>query len=113
MCSLSYRRLLGSWAESPLDVDGQGGQGRVVEYDQPRTVRIQVLLEDYTDSYGRVERRLAAYELDREGEPGRRIGYLTKGAPRRTGSYLATLHRPGGKRRIEGRLSSLRSQSEH
>ena len=33
---------------------------RVVEFDQPRTVRLQVLLEDYVDTYGRDERRLAA-----------------------------------------------------
>jgi ABC-type lipoprotein export system ATPase subunit len=26
---------------------------RVIEYDQPRTVRLQVLLEDYQDTYGR------------------------------------------------------------
>jgi len=85
---------------------------RAVEYDQPRTVRIQVLLEDYTDSYGRVERRLAAYELDRDGEPSQRLGYLPKDAPRRVGRYLATLRRPEGKRRIEGRLSSLKEQGE-
>ena len=48
-----------------LGAQHQGNLGeRVVEYDQPRTVRIQVLLEDYKDTYGRTERRLAAYELD-------------------------------------------------
>jgi len=79
----------------------------MVEYGQVRTVRIRVLLEDYTDSYGRVERRLAAYELDRDGSPSRRIGYLPKDAPRREGNHLATLRRPEGKRRIEGRLAFL------
>ena len=44
----------------------------VVEYDQPRTVRLQVLLENYQDTYGRTKRRLAAYELDRAGTPARR-----------------------------------------
>jgi len=83
---------------------------RALEYDQPRTVRIQVLLEDYTDTYGCVERRLAAYELDRAGLPARRIGYLPKDAPRQTGKYLAILKRPEGKRRLEGILSSLRHQ---
>jgi hypothetical protein len=34
-----------------------------VEYDQPRMVRLQVLLEDYVDTYGRTERLLAAYEI--------------------------------------------------
>ncbi len=81
---------------------------RVVEYDQPRTVRLQVLLENYEDTYGRTERRLAAYELDRAGTPARRIGYLPKDAPRRIGEYLATLHRPEGKRRLEGKLSALK-----
>jgi len=80
---------------------------RAIEYDQPRTVRLQVLLEDYADTYGRTERRLAAYELDDSGEPSQRIGYLPKDAPRRMGRYLATLHRPEGKRRLEGRLSEL------
>jgi hypothetical protein len=83
---------------------------RVVEYDQPRTVRLQVLLENYHDTYGRTERRLAAYELDRAGTPARRIGYLPKDAPRRIGEYLATLHRQEGKRRLEGHLSLLRPQ---
>ncbi|MFC2046125.1 hypothetical protein ACFLTC_01210, partial [Chloroflexota bacterium] len=83
---------------------------RAVEYDQPRTVRLQVLLENYQDTYGRTERRLAAYELDRGGTPARRIGYLPKDAPRRIGEYLATLHRPEGKRRLEGKLSLLRPQ---
>jgi hypothetical protein len=80
---------------------------RVVEYDQPRTTRLRILLEDYTDTYGRTERRLAAYELDDTGAPAGRIGYLPKDAPRREGSYLATLSRPEGKRRIEGNLSPL------
>jgi hypothetical protein len=81
---------------------------RVVEYDQPRMVRLQVLLEDYEDAYGRTERRLAAYELAASGEPSQRIGYLPKDAPRQMGQYLATLHRPEGKRRLEGKLSPLR-----
>ena len=81
---------------------------RAVEYDQPRTVRLQVLLENYQDTYGRTERRLAAYELDRAGTPARRIGYLPKDAPRRIGEYLATLHRPEGKRQLEGKLSALK-----
>ncbi|MBN1139011.1 MAG: hypothetical protein JXM73_20670, partial [Anaerolineae bacterium] len=80
---------------------------RAIEYDRPRTIRLQVLLEDYRDTYGRTERRLAAYELDDAGAPAGRIGYLPKDAPRREGSYLATLSRPKGKRRIEGRLSPL------
>jgi hypothetical protein len=81
---------------------------RVVEYDQPRKVRLQVLLENYTDTYGCTERRLAAYELDQDHLPTQRIGYLPKDAPRQTGSYLATLHREEGKKRIEGRLVPLR-----
>jgi hypothetical protein len=81
---------------------------RVVEYDQPRMVRLQVLLENYTDTYGRTERRLAAYELDQDHLPTKRIGYLPKDAPRQTGSYLATLHRAEGRKRIEGRLVPLR-----
>jgi len=85
---------------------------RALDYDQPRTVRIQVLLEDYTDTYGRVERRLAAYELDRAGLPARRIGYLPKDAPRQTGKYLATLKRPEGKKRIEGKLNTLKSHTD-
>ena len=83
---------------------------RVVEYDQPRTVRLQVLLENYHDTYGRNERRLAAYELDASGERSYRIGYLPKDAPRRVGEYLATLHRQEGMRRLEGNLSLLRQQ---
>ena len=86
---------------------------RAVEYDQPRTVRIQVLLEDYTDTYGRVERRLAAYELDDKGEHSQRIGYLPKDAPRQTGKYLATLQRPEGKRRLEGKLSVLKVHKDN
>jgi hypothetical protein len=81
---------------------------RVVAYDQPQTIRLQVLLEDYQDTYGRTERRLAAYELDDRGECSQRIGYLPKDAPRQTGKYLATLQRPGNRRRIEGKLTILR-----
>lgn len=81
---------------------------RVVEYDQPRTVRLQVLLEDYRDTYGRTERRLAAYELADNNQPVRRLGYLPKDTPRRTGRYLATLHRPEGKRRLEGKIRALK-----
>jgi hypothetical protein len=80
---------------------------RTADYDRPRTVRLQVLLEDYQDTYGRPERRLAAYELGDDDRPVQRIGYLPKDAPRREGSYLATLQRPEGKRRIEGKLSPL------
>jgi hypothetical protein len=79
----------------------------VIEYDQPRTVRIRILLEDHTDSYGRTERRLAAYELDNGGQCSQRIGYLPKDAPRQVGNYLARLHRPQGKKRLEGQLSAL------
>jgi hypothetical protein len=85
---------------------------RVIEYDQPRTVRLQVLLEDYADTYGRTERRLAAYELDDSGEPSQRIGYLPKDAPRRTGRYLATLHRPEGKRRLQGVMAPIRQHDD-
>jgi hypothetical protein len=85
---------------------------RAVEYDQPRTVGLQVLLEDYEDTYGRTERRLAAYELDADGKPSCRIGYLPKDAPRQIGEYLATLHRPEGKRRLEGNLSQLREHGD-
>ena len=81
----------------------------VVAYDQPQTIRLQVLLEDYRDTYGRTERRLAAYALDDRGERSQRIGYLPKDAPRHTGRYVATLHRPEGKRRLEGRLSAVQS----
>ena len=80
---------------------------RAAEYDRPRTVRLQVLLERYIDSYGRAEQRLAAYEVDDTGRPAQRIGYLPKDAPRQTGRYLATLCKEGGKRRITGRLSPL------
>jgi hypothetical protein len=85
---------------------------RVVDYGQPRTVRIKILLEDYLDTYGRTERRLAAYELEHGGKPARRIGYLPKDAPRRLGRYLATLRRPAGKKRIQGTLSPLRPESQ-
>ena len=81
---------------------------RVVEYDQPRTVWIQVLLENYQDTYGRTERRLAAYELGDYDEPVQRLGYLPKDSPRRAGNYLATLQRRDGKKRIQGRLAPLR-----
>jgi hypothetical protein len=90
---------------------------RVVEYDRPQTVRLRVLLEDYTDTYGRTERRLAAYELDDRGEPGQRLGYLPKDAPRQEGSYIANLHRPVNRReergRIEGILTPLRVYQEN
>jgi hypothetical protein len=85
---------------------------RAIEYDQPRTVRLQVLLEDYADTYGRTERRLAAYELDDRGEPSQRIGYLPKDAPHRTGKYLATLYRPEGKRRLEGLLAPMKQYDD-
>jgi hypothetical protein len=83
----------------------------IVRYDRPQTVRIHVLLEDYTDTYGRIEQRLAAYELGDEGQPLHRIGYLPKDAPRQTGKYLATLQRQEGKQRLEGRLSALRDHA--
>jgi hypothetical protein len=86
---------------------------RVVEYDQPQTVPLQVLLEDYEDTYGRTERRLAAYKLGHSGEPSHRIGYLPKDAPRQTGRCMATLHRPDGKRRPEGTLSELREHKDN
>ena len=52
-------------------------------------------------------------ELNESGEPSQRIGYLPKDAPRRTGRYLATLHRPEGKRRLEGRLSELTAGTDN
>jgi len=85
---------------------------RVAEYDRPRTIRLRVLLEDYTNTYGQTEERLAAYELNDDNRPAQRLGYLPKDAPRRTGNYLATLHRPEGKRRIEGELSPLKGYEE-
>jgi hypothetical protein len=96
-----------------LGAHHEGNLGeRVVEYDEPRTVRLQVLLEDYRDTYGRTERRLAAYELNDRGEPHHRLGYLPKDAPRQMGRYVATLHRPEGKRRLEGHLSQLREHGD-
>jgi hypothetical protein len=83
---------------------------RVVESDQPRTVRIQVLLEDYKDTYGRAECQLAAYALDEKGRRSQRIGYLPKDAPRQVDNYLETLHRPEGKKHVEGRLSPLKAR---
>ena len=79
----------------------------ILEYDQSNTVRIQIVLEDRTDSYGRAERRLAAYELDDVGQIARRIGYLPKDAPQQTGRYLARLRREEGKRRLMGTLACL------
>lgn len=90
---------------------GNLGEG-VSQYDQPRTVRLQVLLEDYKDTYGRTEGRLAAYELDEDDQPTQRLGYLPKDAARRPGNYLATLLRPEGKRRLEGRLSRLKASPD-
>lgn len=78
---------------------------QVARYDQPKQIKIRILLEDYVDTYGRTERRLAAYELDSTGTLALRIGYLPKDTPRREGSYLATLRRPEGKRRLEGVLT--------
>jgi hypothetical protein len=49
---------------------------RVLQYDQPKTVRIQVLLEDYADTYGRTERRLAAYELSDDDSLAQRLGSI-------------------------------------
>jgi hypothetical protein len=80
---------------------------RVVVYDQPQAVRLRLLLEEYTDTYGRTERRLAAYELNSAAQPSGRLGYLPKDAPRQIGDYLAILKRPVGKKRIEGRIVSL------
>jgi hypothetical protein len=81
----------------------------VVEYDQPRTVQPQVLLENYQDTYGRTERRLPTYELDDNGMRSQRIGYLPTDAPRRISEYLATLLRPAGKMRLEDRRGALRA----
>jgi hypothetical protein len=81
--------------------------GRATIYDQPQTIRLRVLLEDYTDTYGRTERRLAAYQLDDDGTLGKRVGYLPKDAPRQTGSYLATLCRTAGQKRLTGKLIPL------
>jgi predicted transposase YbfD/YdcC len=39
-------------------------------YDEARTIRLRVLLEDYTNTYGQTEGRLAAYELGDDGQPG-------------------------------------------
>ena len=69
--------------------------------------RLRILLEDYTDGYGRSERRLAAYEIDDRGKCSQRIGYLPKDAPRQEGIYLATLQRPSKKLRLEGTLTPL------
>jgi hypothetical protein len=80
---------------------------RVVEYDQLRTVRIQVLLENYKDTIGRTERRLGAYELDANRESSLRIGYLPKDAPRQTGRYLAKSQRTAGRKRISGTIRPL------
>jgi hypothetical protein len=96
-----------SWALNTKTTLGE----QAVRYDQPQTVRVRVLLEDYTDTYSRTERRLAAYEVDDKGAPGARIGYLPKDAPRREGSYLAMLQRPEGKRRIEGSTSTTTTVS--
>lgn len=82
---------------------------RVDEYDQPQTVRIQVLLEDHIDTAGRTERRLAAYELHDDGQRAHRLGHLPKDAPRQPGNYLAALQRPEGKKRLEGRLSPMKA----
>jgi hypothetical protein len=96
-----------------LGAHNEGNLGeRVVDYDHPRTVRLRVLLEDYQDTYGRTERRLAAYELDDRGEPSQRIGYLPKDAPRQTGIYLVTLQREEGKRRIAGKLAPFREHDD-
>jgi len=84
---------------------------RVIKYDQPQTLRLRILLEDYTDTYGHSERRQAAYELDAKGECLRRLGYLPKDATRQTGEYLVTLQRPEGKRRLEGELVQSRYTS--
>jgi hypothetical protein len=88
------------------------GKEGATYYDQPRTTRLRILLEDYTDTYGRTERRLAAYQLDEAGAPGKRMGYLPKDAPRQEGSYVASLCRPinkkGERGRIEGTLTPLK-----
>ncbi len=69
---------------------------RIAEYEQPRTVRLQVLLEDYQDTYGRPERRLAAYELGDDDRPVQRIGYLPKDAPRQRGQLPGHASEAGG-----------------
>lgn len=44
-----------------LGVQDESNLGqRVVVYDQVRMLRLQILVESYTDTYGRTERRLAA-----------------------------------------------------
>jgi hypothetical protein len=98
--------ILGPQHENNLGKEG------ATYYDQPRTARIRILLEDYTDTYGRTERRMAAYEMDDTGAPVGRIGYLPKDAPRREGRYLAMLQRSEGKKRIEGRLTPLGDYDE-
>ncbi|MBN1138309.1 MAG: hypothetical protein JXM73_17100, partial [Anaerolineae bacterium] len=92
--------------------DNNLGESGAAYYDEPRTTRIRILLEDYTDTYGRTEKRMAAYQLDEGGASGQRMGYLPKDAPRQTGNYVAHLHRPVNKKgergRIEGTLAPLR-----
>jgi hypothetical protein len=79
---------------------------RFPECDQPRMLRLQVLLEDYTRGYARTERRLVTYGLADSNQSIQRLGYLPKDAPRWTGRHLAKL------RRIEGRLAHLKSNPD-
>ena len=92
------------------------GEEGVTYYHEPRQQRIRIALEDYTTKKGEREHRLAAYELGDDGQPGRRIGYLPKDAPRQGGDYVATLHRPlnqkGERGRIEGTLSPLQKHGD-
>jgi hypothetical protein len=85
---------------------------RAVEYAQPQVVMLEILLEDYTNTSGRTERRLAAYELDDDGTSIQRIGYPPMDATRLTGRYVATLQRSEGKQRIHGRLCAPQTLGE-
>lgn len=96
-------------------VNNLGREGAAY-YDQPRTTQMRILLEDYTDTYGRTERRLAAYRLDASGSLERRIGYLPKDAPRQEGIYVANLYRrvnqQGKHGRIEGTLTPVQEHQD-
>ena len=97
-------------ARYPGDVDAVLSSSGVVDW--PFTMdaydsKVRVVFGE--DTYGRVERRLAAYELDDRGECSTRLGYLPKDAPRQVGRCQATLSRPQWKRRLEGYLSKLQA----
>jgi hypothetical protein len=86
----------------------------VVEYDQRRAVRLQVVLEDYEDTCGRTERHPAAYELDDVDRSIQWLEHLPKDAPpQEAGRYLTTLQRQEGDRRVDGKLTALRDYAEN